>query len=125
MSANRSVFQRYIDEFWNNDDLDVADELYTDDHRYHDPALPELPQGPEGVKERGRVYKAAVPGRVVEIHDWVEGGDKAACHWTYRGTHSGPMRDIPPTGRRRPSRECTSCISGTAGSPNRGSCGIA
>lgn len=45
MSDNRSVFQRYIDEFWNGD-LDVADELYPDDHRYHDPNLPDLPQGP-------------------------------------------------------------------------------
>src|SRR5438105_4691165 len=64
MASHRDLFQRNVDEFWNQDNLDVADELYTDDHVYHDPNLPDLPPGPEGVEQRGRIYKAALPGRV-------------------------------------------------------------
>lgn len=99
MNPNRAIFQRYIDEFWNRDELDVADELYTDDHEYHDPNLPDLPPGPEGVKERGRTYKSVFPGRVTKIHHWVTEGDAVVCMWTYRGTNTGPLGDAPATGR--------------------------
>ena len=99
MASNRDVFKRYIDEFWNQDRLDVADELHTDDHVYHDPGLPGLPTGPEGVKERGRIYKAALPGRVTAIHDWVVDGDRTLCFWTYEGVHSGDLGDLKATGR--------------------------
>jgi steroid delta-isomerase-like uncharacterized protein len=98
-STAKALFARYIDEFWNQDQLDVADELYTDDHVYHDPNLPNLSAGPEGVKERGRIYKAALPGRVTEVHDWVVEEDRTLCFWTYRGAHHGPLGEIPPTGR--------------------------
>ena len=97
--TNKAVAQRYIDEFWNLDRLDVADELYTEDHVYHDGNLPDLPVGPAGVKERGQIYKAAIPGRVAEIHEWVGEGDTVVCSWTYAGKHSGPLGDLAPTNR--------------------------
>jgi steroid delta-isomerase-like uncharacterized protein len=99
MASNRDLFQRYIDEFWNQDNLDVADELYTDDHVYHDANLPDLPPGPEGVKQRGRIYKAALPGRAT-IHDWVVADDKTLCFWTYEGVNSGALGELPATGKR-------------------------
>lgn len=101
MADNQAVFHRYVDEFWNQDNLDVADELYTADHAYHDPNLPDLPAGPEGVKERGRIYKAALPdGRVTAIHDWVAEGDKTLCFWTFEGHNSGNLGDLPATGKK-------------------------
>lgn len=85
MADNRATAERYLLEFGNEDRLDIADELYTSDHVYHDPNLPDLPVGPEGVKERGRVYKAALPGRVTQIHDWVVEDDRVVSFWTYEG----------------------------------------
>ena len=99
MIDNKAIARRYIEEFWNQDRLELADELYTDDHTYHDPNLPDLPPGPEGVKERGRTYKAALPGRVTEIHQWVAEGDTVVCAWTYVGKNSGPLGDIEATNR--------------------------
>jgi len=97
--SNKAVAQRYIDEFWNLDRLDVADELFSEDHKYHDPNVPDLPTGAAGVKERGRMYKAAVPGRVAEIHEWIGEGETVVCSWTYVGKHSGPLGEIAPTNR--------------------------
>jgi predicted ester cyclase len=96
---NQAVARRYLEEFWNQDQADVADELYTADHAYHDPNLPDLPLGPEGVKERGRIYKEAVPGRVTEIREWVGDGDTVVCFWTYVGKNTGPLGDIAATNR--------------------------
>src|SRR5438445_10578 len=99
MASNQDLFQRYVDEFWNQDKLEVADELYTADHVYHDLNLPNLPAGPEGVKERGRIYKAALPGRVTAIQDWVVQGDKTLCFRTYEGVNSGKLGELPATGK--------------------------
>jgi ketosteroid isomerase-like protein len=93
----QALLQRYIDELWNDDDIDVADELYTEDHVYHDPYFPELPRGPEGVKVRARALKGVVHGRVEAIHDWVSEGDRTVCRWTYRGVNTGAVGDMEPT----------------------------
>jgi steroid delta-isomerase-like uncharacterized protein len=99
MTDNRTIAERYIHEFWNEERFEVPDQICTSDHAYHDPNLPDLPLGPEGVKERRRIYKEALPGRVTQIHDWLVDGDRVVCHWTYEGVNSGSLGDLPPTGK--------------------------
>lgn len=96
----REIARRYADEVWNAGRLEVADELFTADHRYHDPLIPDLPPGPHGVRVRASAYLGAMPDAVVAIEDWVEDADTLAARWTWSGTHTGELFGMPATGRR-------------------------
>ena len=56
--------------------------------------------GPEGVKAQTRALRAAFPDLTVTIEDLVAEGDLVAVRATWRGTHQGPFRGVPPIGRK-------------------------
>jgi steroid delta-isomerase-like uncharacterized protein len=56
--------------------------------------------GPEGVKAQARSLRAAFPDLTVTIEDLVAEGDLVAVRATWRGTHQGNFRGVPPIGRR-------------------------
>lgn len=93
-----AIAMRYADEVWNAQDLDAADELFTAGHVYHDTLMPDLPTGPEGVRERRRAYLGAMPDARVTINRIVTEGDLVAADWTYSGTNSGEIMGMPATG---------------------------
>jgi predicted ester cyclase len=98
-SAGRAVVERYAQEFWIAHDMSVVDETHAPDHVYMDPALPGLPAGPEGVRERGSIYFTAVPDGRVEVLGWMDDGDMVLCRWRFSGTNTGDLMGISPTGR--------------------------
>lgn len=99
MAGGASAAHRYADEVWNGRNMDVCDEIFTSDHVYHDPLLPDLPHGPEGVRRRVGIYLGAVPDARLTEDEWVEVGDRALLRWTWRGTNSGELLGIPPTNK--------------------------
>ena len=96
----RAIAQRYADEVWNAKNLDAADELFSSDHVYHDPLMPDLPAGPEGVRQRRSAFMAAMSDAVVTPNRWLVDGDQVAAMWTYGGTNDGEMMGMPATGKR-------------------------
>ena len=92
--------RRSFDEIWNNGNLDVADELFSRDYVNHDPASPEIPPGPEGVKQLAKMYRRAFPDLRFTIDEMLATGDRVVSRWTGEGTHRGPLRGLPATGRR-------------------------
>jgi steroid delta-isomerase-like uncharacterized protein len=94
-----AVAIRYAEAVWNSQDLDVADEIFTADHVYHDSLLPDLPQGPEGVRQRRSIYLAAMPDAKVTLKRILTDGQHVAADWTYAGTNSGAIMGMPPTGK--------------------------
>ena len=44
-------------------------------------------------------FLVSFPDQRVTIHDMVAEGDRVAVRATYSGTHTGPMGDVPPTGK--------------------------
>ena len=96
MADNESIVRSWFEDFANGRKLDMATELMTSDHVYHDPHVPADP-GPDGMVETIRPYQDALDGRW-EIHDVVTSGDKVAVRWSGHGTHNGDVMGIPPTG---------------------------
>jgi steroid delta-isomerase-like uncharacterized protein len=99
MADIRAIALRYADEVWNNKNLAVADELFTTDHIYHDPLMPDLPKGPDGVRFRRGAFLAAMPDAKVKIDEPMVDGDRVAVTWTYSGTNDGEIMGMPATGR--------------------------
>jgi steroid delta-isomerase-like uncharacterized protein len=96
---NKAISRRADEELFNRGNLDVADELFTPDFVYHDPAGGQL-RGPENVKGYAAMLRAAFPDLQQTIEDQIAEGDKVAYRWTARGTHEGELMGIAPTGKR-------------------------
>ena len=65
-----------------------------------DHAQPGCGGGPDGVKAQARALRAAFPDLTVTIEDLVAEDDVVAVRATWRGTHQGSFRGVPPIGRR-------------------------
>lgn len=97
---NKAVVRRFVEEVMNAGNLDAADELVAPDHVNHDPTAPEVPPGPEGVKQLIGMYRAAFPDIHFHTGEMISEGDTVAHRWTFTGTHEGAMMGVEPTGRR-------------------------
>jgi steroid delta-isomerase-like uncharacterized protein len=92
--------RRYADEAWNRGCDGIVDELFLPGHQYHDHFVGGYSPGPEGVRQHLALYREAFPDGWVTVEDMIDAGDKVAVRWLFTGTHSGPLRALPATGRR-------------------------
>ena len=84
---NKAVQRRIIDVVINQKNLDLADELFSEDHELH-PDLPGSTRGPEGMKLAIAELHEAFPDIRVEIESMVVEGDMVAVRLTFSGTHA-------------------------------------
>jgi hypothetical protein len=62
MSAeNEAMVRRYVEEVYDQRELEVADELFASDFTLHDPDLPGGARGPEWIKNIVRTFVDAFP----------------------------------------------------------------
>jgi steroid delta-isomerase-like uncharacterized protein len=101
MSAeNAALAHQYHMDIFQAGNLAVADEILAPDFVIHSPGFPaELTHGSEGVKRFATAVRTALPDLQFTHEDIISQGDKAVIRWTSSGTHTGPWRGIPPTGR--------------------------
>ena len=78
-------------------DLAVADELVVADYHWHTPA--QEVDSREGIKELISSYRAGMPDLRWEVDDQLAEADKVATRWTMRGTHTGTLLGLAPTGK--------------------------
>lgn len=95
---NKGVFRRFVDEFWNARDLDVASELFAADAILT--GAPDLPTGPAGVTVNAQAMFSAFSEFRTEITNLVASGDKVAARLLREGTHQGEFAGVPATGKR-------------------------
>ena len=102
MSAeeNKTILRRFVEEVWNQRKFEVLDEICAPNLVLHDPTMPGLSQGPEGIKQYISPFFAAFPDVQVEIDDVFAEADRVALRCTIRGTHKGELMGIPPTGKQ-------------------------
>ena len=79
--------------------LEIVDELIAVNYVDHNPALPNLPGGREGVRQYVRILKAAFPDATHTIDDVIAEHTKVMTRVTARGTFLGDCIGYPPTGR--------------------------
>jgi predicted ester cyclase len=84
---NKTVQRRIIDELINQKNLDLADELFSEDHELHPEAL-EVGRGPEGMKRAFAGLHEEFPDVHVDIESIVAEGDMVAVRLTFSGTHA-------------------------------------
>jgi predicted ester cyclase len=99
MSAeeNKALVRRWFEET-DKGNLDIIDELLPPDYLDHNPPIPDLPRGREGVRQANIVARAAFPDVVHVIEEQVAEGDKVMTRVLTRATFSGEFLGYRPTG---------------------------
>ena len=98
MADVKLIVKRLFEESWTGN-FDVIDEFVAPNYVGYDPAEPEPIRGPAGVRANIEKYLAGFPGGGITVDDQIVDGDKVATRWTGRGTHTGEVAGIAPTGK--------------------------
>jgi predicted ester cyclase len=91
--ANKAILHTVVDAY-NQGDIEKA-------CSYTHPActLDGKPFGREGDLMRSNMFKTAWPDQVWTWDALIAEGDWVAARYTFKGTFTGPMREIPPNGQ--------------------------
>ena len=94
---NKALVRRWFAEI-DRGNIDAVDELLAADYVDHNPAIPGLPSGREGVRRANRLLQAAFSDPVHTIEEQLAEGDKVMTHVTTRARFTGEFLGFPPTG---------------------------
>ena len=83
----KAVVRRLIDDVMNAGRLDLIDEIYS-------------PRLARGARRWIEPFRASFPDVHMDIVDLIAEGEKVVGRFRCSGTHLGPWRGHPPTGRR-------------------------
>jgi steroid delta-isomerase-like uncharacterized protein len=103
-AADEAVVRRYYEQMNNERKNELASELFTDDHTFHDPQIP-ASDGPAGVVAVVSVYQDGADGHWT-INEIFSAGDRVVVRWTGSGKHVGDVNGIPASGRAVGPVEC-------------------
>ena len=95
---NKTILHRFLDEAYNKGNLAVGDELLAANAVFHTPDADI--EGIEGWKQYANAFLTGFSDLVVAVEDTIAEGDKVVAYWTCRGTHTGELRGIAPTGKQ-------------------------
>lgn len=98
-NQNQTLVRRFFDEVCNQQKLNVADELFSADHVYHDPQAP-TGNGPEGVKQVVSTYQTAFQKAHWQVLETIVADNVIVTRWKGIGTnHHKELNGIPATGK--------------------------
>jgi ketosteroid isomerase-like protein len=98
--GNKAVVRRLIEEVWNAGRLDLLDELIAEEATLTFRGRTSPPQSPAQVGATVAQWRAAFPDFRFALADLIAEGDKVVARVPFSGTHTGPLMDLAPTGRR-------------------------
>ena len=97
MADAKEIVRRLTEDAWK--DRSVIDELAATDYVGYDPTEPEPVRGPAGLRTQLEKYVDAFEGAHVTVDEQFAEGDLVATRWTGRGTHTGEIAGVAPTGK--------------------------
>ena len=99
LEQNKSIVRRHFEELWHKGDLTVADEIYSTRAVGHYSDNPDMTGYPEVEEALVRADKVAFPDGVVTVEGQIAEDDIVVTRWRFDATHTGPLYDIPQSGR--------------------------
>ena len=97
---NKMLVRHLFDEIWNKGNITFVEEVASPDWVAHGNLPGQEMPGLAGVRRFIAIYRTAFPDIHIAIEDQVAEGDKVVTRWTAGATHTGPLMNIPPTGKR-------------------------
>jgi predicted ester cyclase len=100
MKLQVTAYQQAWFDGLNRGDVSAADRAFTPDCVIHITGSPERNLGLPGFKQMVAGLLAAFPDLRFTTEDQVVAGDNVTTRWTAEGTHTGPLGEVEPTGKR-------------------------
>jgi steroid delta-isomerase-like uncharacterized protein len=98
--ANKKIVQKFVEECWNQGNLNKVSELVAEQARIHDPVFPNLNPGVQNIKNHIEGCRKAFPDLKFQIVDAIAERNEVVNHWKATGTHKGQFLGMPPTNRK-------------------------
>jgi steroid delta-isomerase-like uncharacterized protein len=98
-TANKQLVEAFIQELFTKGDLDAVDRYVDSDFINHDPPFPGAPDGREGMRLAGAMFRQALPDWHSDVEQLIAEGDIVVERFTASGTHRGDLMGVPPTGQ--------------------------
>lgn len=96
-AAAKETVRRLVEEGWNRGEFGGLVGALSDFAVFRRRGREEV-TGLGDLEEIVHRWRAAFPDMVLQIDELVAEGDTVAARITFRGTHSGPWKGVPPTG---------------------------
>lgn len=96
---NRAIIRRVFEEFLNQGNMSVIDEIDAPDFVWRGPGGQQV-NGPEAHKQLAGSFLKSFPDLHFTVEDMIAEGDKVVVRWTMRGTHQGDLMGIAATGKQ-------------------------
>jgi len=100
VEQNKAICRRVHTDIFEAGRLEVADEIFAPDARFHGPDWAPSGRGPEVIKQDAAAYRNAFRIDKLTRDLEVAEGDLVTHHWTFTGTHVGDLGAVKPTGRQ-------------------------
>lgn len=97
-SANKDLLNCIIEEIFNANRTGLIPLLYAPVCEGYSPDGPFL--GPEGFGHVLKKYRVAFPDFRLHVNCMIAESDRIVVHYTFEGTHTGPLAGMAPTGMR-------------------------
>ena len=95
---NKAIARRIQEEFWDQKNLAVADELLAPTYVDHGPGSPpSVTPGPAVYKETASAYFMAFPDVRVTVEFQIAEGDMVVTRWKSHATHTGSLFGMSAT----------------------------
>ncbi len=105
--STRELVHLVIEEIWNRGELELADELFTQDYVNHGGLIPDLVSGPEAIKLSVALYRTAFPTFQVAVDELSTDKGAIVLRWV---AHRGPPPLVDgPSSRKGCVRGITRC----------------
>ena len=98
IEETKAIVTRYLEEFWNNGRMEIADDIVAADYTDHRPVGET--KGPAALKQFATAFRNAFPDLHFLVQDRFTEQEKAVARWTFNGTHKGELLGIAATGHK-------------------------
>jgi steroid delta-isomerase-like uncharacterized protein len=95
---NKALVRRWFAEI-DRGNMVAVDELIAIDYVDHNPPIPSLPPGREGIRQASLILRRAFPNVIHTIEEQLAEGDKVMTRVATRATFTGEFLGFPPTGQ--------------------------
>ena len=100
----KQLINRFVEELWNERQLDVADTIFAKDFVTHQLRsgwpVDTVPRGPQAIKEHVAGWIASFPDLRFSIEQMLSEGDRVVMQLLMEGTHQGAWLGVPASGKK-------------------------
>lgn len=100
LEQNEEIITRYFNDVWNNGNIDLLDEIMSEEYINHNPGIESPIQGPKGLKPIIIAIRKGFPDLNYSIKKILVKENFVAVQVIMTGTHTGNFFGIEPTGKK-------------------------